>query len=117
MTSRRLGRFLDALAAGKRPRGYRSDAEEAAIIRAAVTLRTARPGDDTPREDFVADLFERLSTDLAAESGPAARSLSATGTGAARPAPLSVSGSGASAGWTSLRSRQGALVAAAAAAI
>ena len=121
MTNRRLRRFLDALAVGNRPRGYQADEEEAAIIRAAVTLRSARPGDDVPREDFVAGLFERLSTDLvtdlATETGPAANRARAAAGVTARSAPVPVTGSGAALGWASLRSRQGALVAAAAAAV
>src|ERR1700759_5545788 len=118
MTSRRLDRFLNALATGEPPRGDQGDAKEAAIIRAAVTLRAARPAADAPREDFVNDLFERLSTDLATESDPAAdESRAARGNVATRPGPVSVTGSGAALGRPSLRSRQGALVAAAAAAI
>jgi hypothetical protein len=118
MTGRRLDRFLDALATGERPREYQADAEEVAIIRAAVTLRAARPAADAPREDFVNDLFERLSTDLATESEPAAdEPRAAKGNVTGRPGPVSVTGSRAALGWASLRSRQGALVAAAAAAI
>ena len=70
MTSRRLRSFVDAVAAGRRPRGYQSEAEEAAVIRAAIALRAARPGEDAPREDFVAGLFERLSTEQRTAAEP-----------------------------------------------
>ena len=53
MTNRTLDRFQDALATGKRPPGYRADAEDAAIVRAAVTMRAARPADDVAREGDV----------------------------------------------------------------
>jgi hypothetical protein len=123
MTTRQLRGYLDALATGKRPRGYPASAEDGAVVRAAIALRSARPGDDAPREEFVTGLFERLSAErLSAEraaDGPAAvdHPKSAQRRIPAAAVPLSVNRSGAAAGSMSLRSRQGALVAAAAAVV
>jgi hypothetical protein len=61
MTSRRLAAFVDALAAGRRPKHFRADPEDAAIVRTAIALRAAHPGDSNPSEEFVSDLYESLA--------------------------------------------------------
>ncbi len=63
MTARRMTEFLDALAAGRRPNSYHADPEDAEVLRAAIALRAARPGDAAPDEAFVAELYERLVDD------------------------------------------------------
>jgi hypothetical protein len=60
MSARRLDAFLDDLAAGRRPRAFRADAEETKILGAAIALRADRPGDATPDETFVASLHQEL---------------------------------------------------------
>jgi hypothetical protein len=60
MTNRRLSSFIDAIAEGRRPRSYRADPEDAEMIRTAIALRAARPGDDIPDPDFVATLRAQL---------------------------------------------------------
>jgi hypothetical protein len=70
VTTRHLTAFIDALAAGRRPDPYRADPEDAEALRAAITLRAARPGDAAPDEAFVAELYESL----AGESGAQVRS-------------------------------------------
>ncbi len=60
MTARRMTEFLDALAAGRRPKAYHADPEDAEVLRAAIALRAARPGDAAPDDTFVAGLYERL---------------------------------------------------------
>jgi hypothetical protein len=60
MTARRMTEFIDALAAGRRPNSYRADPEDAEVLRAAIDLRAARPGDAAPDDAFVDELFERL---------------------------------------------------------
>ena len=61
MTRRRLSTFIDALAAGRRPGHFRADAEDVAIVRAAIALRAARPGEAAPDERFVSDLQKSLA--------------------------------------------------------
>jgi hypothetical protein len=61
MTSRKLSAFIDAIAAGRRPKRYRADAEDVEVLRTAVELRAARPGDAEPTAAFTDGLFRRLS--------------------------------------------------------
>ena len=70
MSDRRLSSFIDALVAGRRPGSFKADPEEAEVLRTAITLRAARPGDATPDEQFVSDLYQSLVEQ--AGSSPAA---------------------------------------------
>jgi hypothetical protein len=72
MTRRRFRRFIDALAAGRQPKRFRAQPEEAELVRTAIALRTARPGEDAPSEDFVENLFQQLS-EQANEPAPEVR--------------------------------------------
>jgi hypothetical protein len=60
MSERRLDAFLDDLAAGRRPRAFRADAEDTKVLGAAIALRAERPGDATPDQAFVASLRQEL---------------------------------------------------------
>ena len=64
MTTRRLSSFLDALAAGRRPRSFQADPEDVEMLRVAIALRAARPGDAMPDETFVAELHQELADNL-----------------------------------------------------
>jgi hypothetical protein len=64
MTTRRLSAFIDALAAGRRPRPFHADPEDVEMLRVAIALRAARPGDSVPDENFVAELHEQLADNL-----------------------------------------------------
>jgi hypothetical protein len=64
MTTRRLSAFIDSLAAGRRPRSFRADPEEAEMLRVGIDLRAARPGDSMPDESFVAQLHGQLADAL-----------------------------------------------------
>jgi hypothetical protein len=64
MTTRRLSAFLDALAAGRRPRSFQADPEDVEMLRVAIALRAARPGDAEPDETFVAELHQQLADNL-----------------------------------------------------
>jgi hypothetical protein len=64
MTTRRLAAFIDALAAGRRPRSFQADPEDVEMLRVAIALRAARPGDAIPDETFVAGLHQQLADDL-----------------------------------------------------
>jgi hypothetical protein len=61
MTGRKLSAFIDAIAAGRRPKRFRADAEDVEVLRAAVELRAARPGDAEPTAAFTDGLFRQLS--------------------------------------------------------
>jgi hypothetical protein len=75
MTSRRLTAFVDALAAGRRPKHFRADPEDAAIVRTAITLRTAHAGEANPSEQFVADLYEKLADQAKTRVAPDAHQI------------------------------------------
>ena len=62
MTTRRLSAFIDALAAGRRPRSFQADPEDVEMLRVAIALRAARPGDAIPDETFVAELHQSWPT-------------------------------------------------------
>ncbi len=64
MTTRRLSAFIDGLAAGRRPRSFQADPDDVEMLRVAIALRAARPGDANPDENFVAELHKQLSDDL-----------------------------------------------------
>lgn len=61
MTGRRLSAYIDALVAGRRPPRFRADPEDLEVLRTAIALRAARPGDSTPNEQFVSDLYGELA--------------------------------------------------------
>jgi hypothetical protein len=61
MISRRLTAFINALAVGQRPKRFRATPEDAEVLRAAIALRAAVPGEAAPSESFVSDLFQQLS--------------------------------------------------------
>jgi hypothetical protein len=65
MTTRRLSAYLDALAAGRRPRPFQADPDDVELLRVAIALRAARPGDAVPDETFVAELHHQLADDAA----------------------------------------------------
>jgi hypothetical protein len=73
MTSRRLAAFVDALAAGRRPKHFRAKPEDAAIVRTAIALRAAQPGESNPSEQFVSDLYERLADQAETRIAPEGR--------------------------------------------
>jgi hypothetical protein len=70
MTNRRLTAFLDALTAGRRPGAFKAEAEDVEVLRAAISLRAARPGDDRPEEGFVSGLYEELVEQSKASLAP-----------------------------------------------
>jgi hypothetical protein len=70
MTDRAVSAFIDALAAGRRPKRFRATPEDAEILRTAIALRAARPGDSAPDDHFVSDLYQKLVEQ--ADAAPAA---------------------------------------------
>jgi hypothetical protein len=73
VNSRRLSAFIDAVAAGRRPRSFRADPEDAAVIRTAIALRAARPGDANPDPQFTSALYEELAGRASAPVTPILR--------------------------------------------
>ncbi len=67
MSESRVNRFVSDLLRGRRPRRFRAEEHESAEMRAAITLRAARPGSGTPREEFVTDLHRRLAEHVAGQ--------------------------------------------------
>jgi hypothetical protein len=61
MTKRRLDSYIDALADGKRPDSFDADPEDIELLRAAISLRAARPGDTLPDDGFVDRLYQELA--------------------------------------------------------
>jgi hypothetical protein len=76
VTGRRLSAFIDALAAGRRPRRFRADPDDVALLQTAIELRAARPGEAKPDEQFVSNLHQRLSDQAASRGVPDARPVS-----------------------------------------
>ncbi|KAA0022754.1 Rieske (2Fe-2S) protein [Antrihabitans cavernicola] len=64
MTGKDVRRYVDDLLAGRRPKSFRPDEADAEQMRAAIALRSARMGADTPSESFLADLHQRLAAEL-----------------------------------------------------
>jgi hypothetical protein len=73
MTSRGLSAFIDALAAGRRPGHFRADPDDVPIVRTAIALRAARPGEAIPDEQFVSDLQASLAEQERSRVGSDAR--------------------------------------------
>jgi cytochrome b6-f complex iron-sulfur subunit len=63
----RLARFVDALLGDRRPHRYPAEEDEAAAMVTAAALRAARPGADLPRPEFIAELEQKLSKEIAGE--------------------------------------------------
>jgi Rieske Fe-S protein len=68
MNARGLRKYIDDLLRGRRPKAFAPDDFEAAQIRTAIELRAARPGEDTPRPEFLDDLHARLAEQMAGGS-------------------------------------------------
>ncbi|WP_067573087.1 QcrA and Rieske domain-containing protein [Nocardia acidivorans] len=74
MSGREVRRYVEDLLGGRRPRGFRPDAAEAEEMRTAIELRAARTGGDTPSEEFLTGLHQRLAAEIdGVEQDPPAR--------------------------------------------
>jgi hypothetical protein len=61
-----VGDFVEALLADQRPKSFRASTEGIPVLRAAVALRAARPGDGSPDAQFVSDLGHDLAEQVSA---------------------------------------------------
>lgn len=64
MNERKMRRYVDDLLGGRRPRPFNPDDFEATQIRTAIDLAAAKPDNDTPRPEFLADLQKRLAAQM-----------------------------------------------------
>lgn len=64
MSEQELQRYVEDLLAGRRPRAFHPDETEADMLRAATTLRAARPGAATAGEEFSTTLRRRLAAEF-----------------------------------------------------
>jgi hypothetical protein len=73
MTNRRLSAFIDALVSGRRPGRFSAGPDDVQVLRTAIALRAARPGDAQPDQEFVSGLYEELASQARPELGPNVR--------------------------------------------
>jgi Rieske Fe-S protein len=71
--------MVDAVLAGESLPSGRLEPDDAEALRAAITLRAARPGADVPGEEFVTSLRRRLPSEAAAQDSDASGSESRFG--------------------------------------
>jgi hypothetical protein len=93
--NRRLSAFLDALTAGRRPRRFHARPDDVPLLRTAIDLRAARPGEARPDERFVSDLHQKLHDQMAAKNAPGAAIESRRARGRGRLALAAVAASAA----------------------
>ena len=53
MNPRRVASYIDDVLADRRPRRFKGGRVDANVVRAAIAMRTARPGEEVPEERFV----------------------------------------------------------------
>ena len=73
MTYGRLSAFIDALVSGRRPGRFSADPDDVEVLRTAIALRAARPGDAKPDEEFVSGLYEELASQARTQLAPNVR--------------------------------------------
>ena len=61
MIKRRVDAYIDALVNGKRPEPFDADPADVDVLRTAIALRSARPGDGVPDDSFVGQLYDELA--------------------------------------------------------
>jgi hypothetical protein len=76
MRGRHERAFVDALAADRRPSSFEADPSDVDVLRVAVTMRAARPGDDVVDPGFVARLHQQLVLQLREPKASASRAIS-----------------------------------------
>jgi hypothetical protein len=68
-----MSAFIDALVAGRRPRGFQASPDDAAVLRTAIELRAAHPDAAAPDAQFVSRLHQELADRTSAQVVPMAR--------------------------------------------
>lgn len=75
MKHHRVSSFIDDVLANRRPRRFKASVADAEILRTAITMQAARPGDGAPEPQFVDNLRKELALQVAAASAPAVRAV------------------------------------------
>ncbi len=75
MTNRRLSAFIDALVSGRRPGRLSAGPDDVEVLRTAIALRAARPGDAKPDEEFVSGLYDELASQARTQLAPNVRTV------------------------------------------
>jgi hypothetical protein len=75
MKHRRVSSFIDDVLANRRPRRFRASVTDAEILRTAITMQAARPGDGAPEPQFVDNLRKELAFQVATASAPPVRAV------------------------------------------
>jgi hypothetical protein len=73
MKHHQVSSFIDDMLADRRPRGFKASAADAEILRAAITMRAARPGEGVPKMQFVDDLRKELAQQVPVATAPPGR--------------------------------------------
>jgi hypothetical protein len=73
MKHRRVSWYIDDVLANRRPRRFRASVADAEILRTAITMQAARPGEGGPKPQFVDDLRMELALQVAKTSAPPVR--------------------------------------------
>jgi len=61
MNHRRVASFVDDVLSDRRPRRFKASPVDADVLRVAIAMRAARPGEGVPEERFVAHLRQELA--------------------------------------------------------
>jgi cytochrome b6-f complex iron-sulfur subunit len=64
MIMRGLTRYIEDLIRSRRPRRFKASEDDAAMVRAAITLRAARQGSGEPTDELVTSLHKKLAAEL-----------------------------------------------------
>ena len=73
MSSRRVAALVDSLLSDRRTRLSKVDPDDTDVLRAAIAMRSARPGDGDPDDRFVVRLRQELAQELDPAPAPSAR--------------------------------------------
>jgi hypothetical protein len=70
---RRVASFVEDMLSDRRPGRFKAGPVDADVLRVAIAMRAARPGDDVPEDRFVAGLRQDLAVQAQRAAAPAAR--------------------------------------------
>ena len=75
MKHRRVSSFIDDVLANRRPRRFRASVADTEILRTAIRMQAARPGECGPDQQFVDNLRKELALQFVAASAPPVRAV------------------------------------------